>query len=167
MHGGQVEAHSAGPDAGSEFVIRLPRAAAPQPVEAPARCAAACGQGQRILVVDDNEDGAESMSALLTLLGNEVRTAHDGEEAVRVAAEFAPRIILLDIGLPKLNGYEAARRIRALPHGSETVLIALTGWGNAPDRQRSKDAGFDHHLVKPVEIPVLRDLLGAAGAAVG
>ena len=165
MHGGRVTAHSAGPGTGSEFVVRLPRLReaprmarfAPRPVPLP--------PGQRILVVDDNEDGAESLSLLLELMGNEVRTAHDGLEAVQIAAQFAPSVVLLDLGLPKLNGYEAARGIRALPGGGDALLIALTGWGSELDRERSRAAGFDHHLVKPVDMTALRALLGRKSSA--
>jgi len=114
---------------------------------------------RRILVVDDNWDSAESLVLLLTLMGNEVHTAHDGLEAVAAAAEFRPEVILLDIGLPKLNGYEAARVIREQPGGSQMVLIALTGWGQEEDRRLSKLAGFDHHLTKPVDFDTLQELL--------
>jgi PAS domain S-box-containing protein len=161
MHGGTVTACSAGPGLGSEFVIRLPRLRRePEVWAAPAAPAPAPAEdGHRILVVDDNEDGAESLSLLLELMGNQVRTAHDGLAAVESAAEFAPHVVLLDLGLPKLNGYEAARRIRALAGGADMLLIALTGWGSAVDRQRSRAAGFDHHLVKPVDMAALRQIL--------
>jgi PAS domain S-box-containing protein len=158
LHGGSVEARSEGPGKGSEFVVRLPRAAravapAPAPVD-PGR-----PPPRRILVVDDNRDAAESLGMLLELQGNEVQVAHDGLEAVRSAAAFRPHVILLDLGLPKLSGYEAARRIRALDGGGGVLLVALTGWGQEDDRRRSRDAGFDHHLTKPVEFEALRRLL--------
>jgi CheY-like chemotaxis protein len=114
--------------------------------------------GRRILVVDDNVDAAESLALLLRLMGNEIRIAQDGLEAVEAAGAFRPQLVLLDIGLPKLNGYDAARRIRQ-QSGHDVVLVAVTGWGEAEDRLRSKEAGFDHHLTKPVAENVLRDLL--------
>jgi CheY-like chemotaxis protein len=161
MHGGTVEAHSDGPGQGSEFVVRLPVAEEIQdqdphgksngaPAAEPAR--------HRILVVDDNRDAADSLAMLLSIMGNEVHTAHDGLEAVRAADVFRPDVVLLDIGLPKLNGYEAGRRIRE-QQGTVVVLIALTGWGQEEDRRRSKEAGFDHHMTKPVEFEALQKLL--------
>ncbi len=107
--------------------------------------------GRRILVVDDNLDSAESMSLLLEISGHDVRTAHDGVAAVETASSFRPEIVLLDIGLPKLNGYEAARKIRSEDWGKSMYLMALTGWGQDKDRERSKEAGFDCHLVKPID----------------
>jgi DNA-binding response OmpR family regulator len=111
--------------------------------------------------VDDNRDAAESLCILLGMSGNSVRTAHDGLEAVAVAAEFRPDVVLLDIGLPKLDGHEAARRIREQEGGAGMLLIALTGWGQEEDRRRSREAGFDHHLTKPVEFDSLLRLLAA------
>ena len=113
----------------------------------------------RILVVDDNRDGADSLAMLLRIMGNDTRTAYDGQEGVEVAGEFRPDVVLLDIGLPKLNGYEACRRIREQPWGKSVVLIALTGWGQEEDRRRSHEAGFDHHMVKPVDPQELMKLL--------
>lgn len=166
MHGGSVSARSEGPGRGSEFVVRLPRmSTAPQRVAAAPAALPPAGSGQRILVVDDNRDGAESLSLLLELMGHEIRTAHDGVEAVEQAAAFAPHVVLLDLGLPKLDGYEAARRIRAMPHGSGILLVALTGWGSDVDRARSRAAGFDHHLVKPVDMAVLRGLLDVSASS--
>jgi DNA-binding response OmpR family regulator len=110
-------------------------------------------------VVDDNRDAADSLGMLLRMSGNEVYTAHDGLEAVEAAATFRPDVVLLDIGLPKLNGFEAARRIRAQQGGAAMLLIALTGWGQEEDRRRTKEAGFDHHITKPVEFNVLQKLL--------
>jgi CheY-like chemotaxis protein len=161
MHGGSVAAHSDGPGKGSEFIVRLPLAgpaaeAAPpatgggKTVAAPAR--------RRILVVDDNVDAADSLAMLLRIMGHEVRTAHDGLEALGAATVMRPEVILLDIGLPKLDGYDVARRVRQ-ERGQGVVLIALTGWGQEEDRRRSKDAGFDHHLTKPVQLDALQDLL--------
>jgi PAS domain S-box-containing protein len=161
MHGGTVEAHSAGVGHGSEFVVRLPisaEAPAPQPTAPPVdeRTTTAA---RRILVVDDNRDAAESLAMLLELTGNESHTAHDGFEAVETAAQVRPDLILLDIGLPKINGYEAARRIREQPWGKSLVLVALTGWGQDEDRQKSREAGFDAHIVKPVDPEALAKLL--------
>jgi CheY-like chemotaxis protein len=117
-----------------------------------------------VLVVDDNADGAATTAALLELSGHEVRTAADGEAGVAAAAAFRPDVVLLDIGMPRLNGYDAARRIRELPGGRGVVLIALTGWGQEDDRRRSRDAGFDHHLTKPVDPQDLGKLLASLPA---
>lgn len=154
MHGGTVEASSAGLGTGSEFVVRLPAIndfqELPRSAEG-APTSKASVLGRRILVVDDNLDSAESMSLLLAISGHDVRTVHDGLAAVETAASFRPEIVLLDIGLPKLNGYEAARRIRSEHWGKRMYLMALTGWGQDKDRERSKEAGFDCHLVKPID----------------
>jgi CheY-like chemotaxis protein len=114
---------------------------------------------RRILVVDDNQDSAFSLEMLLKRAGGVTRLAHDGEEAVTAAEEFRPEVVLLDIGLPKLDGFEAARRIREKPWGKNMILIALTGWGQEEDRRKSKEAGFDDHLVKPVEFAALLSIL--------
>ena len=165
MHGGTVEAQSAGPGRGSEFVLRFPVAA--EVTEGKLQEKAGYGQKSaipftcRILVVDDNEDSADSIAILLRTMGNEVHTAYDGLEAVGAAAAFQPDVVLLDIGLPKLNGFEAASRIREQPGGSDIMLIALTGWGQEEDRRRSKEAGFDHHMTKPIDFDILQELLAA------
>jgi len=161
MHDGNVEAHSAGPGTGSEFIVRLPLV-----VEAP-DAPRADRDGQfaqskstlRILIVDDNRDGADSLSMFLRVMGNDTRTAYDGAQAVVAVGEFRPEVILLDIGLPILNGYEACRSIRTQPGGKEVVIIAQTGWGQDEDRKRTHDAGFDLHLVKPVDPLALMKLL--------
>jgi CheY-like chemotaxis protein len=111
--------------------------------------------------VDDNVDAADSLGQLLEMFGNEVRTANDGEAGLATAAQFRPDVVLMDIGMPKLNGYEAARRIRQHPWGQAMVLVALTGWGQEDDRKKSAAAGFDHHLVKPVEVDALMKLLSS------
>jgi signal transduction histidine kinase len=162
MHGGRIEARSEGLGRGSEFVVRLPvDAEQPGGQAEEGRREKGCEPkgALRILVVDDNRDGADSLSGLLAALGNDTCTAYDGAEAVAAAGEFRPDVILLDIGLPKLNGYEACRRIRQLPGGSGVVLIAQTGWGQEEDRQRTREAGFDRHLVKPVDPEELMQLL--------
>jgi PAS domain S-box-containing protein len=159
MHGGSITATSAGHGRGSEFVVRLPLAAAPQ-VEAVVPAAAApTAQKLRVLVVDDNADAAFSLAMLLQIAGHETYTAHDGTAAVQAAEEHRPDIALLDIGLPHLNGHDVCRHIRAQPWGDEMLLIALTGWGQDEDRRKSHDAGFDGHLVKPVDYQNLATLL--------
>jgi PAS domain S-box-containing protein len=162
MQGGTVEAHSEGPGLGSEFAIRMPTVAeitwplppetVPEPLPAIRR---------RILVVDDNEDAAEWLATVLRLNGHETHVAHDGLEAMRSAEEIRPDAVLLDIGLPRLDGYEVCRRIRAQAWGQDLLLIALTGWGQEEDRQKSRDAGFDTHLVKPVDDEVLLKVLAS------
>jgi len=163
LHGGSVEAHSGGPGRGSEFIVRLPvtddsvQRAAPEEREVggePHR-----GPKSRILVVDDNRDAADSLATMLRMMGNDVRTAYDGLEAVQAAATFRPDVLLLDIGLPRMNGYEAARHIREQPWGRSMALIALTGWGQEEDRRRALDAGCDHHLTKPADPAALQKLL--------
>jgi PAS domain S-box-containing protein len=161
MHGGSVEARSDGPGKGSEFTVRLPIApasASHQPPKSEGEKTAAPAR-QRILVVDDNKDSADSMSMLLGIMGMEVRTAYDGLEAVEAAAAFNPDVVLMDIGMPTLNGYEAAARIREKPWGKDMVLVAVTGWGQEEDRRRSEKAGFNFHMVKPVDPAVLKQLL--------
>lgn len=162
LHGGRVEARSGGIGTGSEFIVRLPvvqsAAAAPGAVAEGRPAASAL----RVLVVDDNQDAAVSLAALLELMDNEVHTAHDGLAAFAAAAALRPDVVLLDIGLPGLNGFEVARRIRAEPWGQGMRLIAMTGWGQDSDKQKSQAAGFDHHLVKPVEPTALVRLLGSA-----
>ncbi|HYQ91509.1 MAG TPA: PAS domain S-box protein, partial [Candidatus Competibacteraceae bacterium] len=172
MHGGRIEARSAGAGQGSEFIVYLPLA-----IEAPATAASTDSTGQesaptrlRLLVADDNKDAATSLSLLLQMTGHEVAIAYDGLEAVDKAATFRPDVVLLDLGMPKLDGYEAARRIRAQPWGKEMILIAVTGWGQDGDRRRTQEAGFDYHLVKPVDPDVLEKLLAeltTAGAGSG
>jgi len=151
MHGGTVEARSGGEGRGSDFTIRLPL---PEPASREQRTATARRAvprtSLRVLVVDDKQDSANSLALLLEMTGNQVRIANDGVAAVREAAEFRPHAAVLDIGMPRMNGYDAARAIRREAWGREIYLIALTGWGQEIDRQRSREAGFDQHFVKPV-----------------
>jgi CheY-like chemotaxis protein len=119
--------------------------------------------GARVLVVDDNHDAGDSIAVVLQLLGAEVRVMRDGATALAAFDAFAPTVVLLDIGMPDMNGYEVARSIRARPGGAAATLIALTGWGQEDDRRRAREAGFDHHLVKPAELPVLLGLMAQAG----
>jgi signal transduction histidine kinase len=150
LHGGVVEARSAGVGAGTAFSVRLPVSEAPPLPANPPRLAASSSTC-RVLVADDNRDAAESMGIMLRLMGNEVRLAYDGEEAVEEAARFHPDLVLLDIGMPRLNGYEAARRIRAEAASPVPRLVALTGWGQDEDKRRASEAGFDEHFTKPVD----------------
>jgi PAS domain S-box-containing protein len=160
MHGGSITAHSPGPGLGSTFEVRLPIAAE---VEASVRAIGVRDELPstrfRLLVVDDNRDSVDSLSTLLRLMGNDVHMAYDGVEAVHATHAFRPDVVLLDVGLPLRNGYDAARLIRGEPWGREVILIALTGWGQEQDRRRSREAGFDHHLVKPVDPKALMSLV--------
>ncbi len=169
LHGGTVHVESAGENLGSRFSVRLPGMRLPftsteRLPENGAGYHPPAGAMRRVLVVDDNDDALNSLSMLVRVLGNQVFMARDGLEAVEVAEQFGPDIVLMDIGMPKLNGYEAARRIRMHPGGADIVLIATTGWGQEEDRRRSKEAGFDHHLVKPLELAKLQEILAAASS---
>jgi PAS domain S-box-containing protein len=167
MHDGTVEASSPGVGRGTEFAVRLPILTEPpvSPPPEPAGVKQAATVKRRILVVDDNRDSADSLAMLLKLTGHEAQIAHDGVEAVEAAAKFQPDVILLDIGLPKLNGYEAARRIREQQGKKGLVMVALTGWGQEEDRRRSEEAGFDAHMVKPVDHDALTKLLAELAPA--
>jgi PAS domain S-box-containing protein len=170
MHGGTVTALSAGPKKGTTFTVELPVLAShstPVNLENSDPVPIRSGHGRRILVVDDNKDAARSMASLLQLVGNEVRMAHDGVEADEIADEFRPEIILMDMGMPRLNGYEATRRIRERPWGRSVRIIAVTGWGQENDKVRSQEAGCDGHLVKPVRLPELDELLAGFTSADG
>jgi CheY-like chemotaxis protein len=158
MHGGSVSAHSDGPGKGTAFTVTLPASASrlAQPQEP--RSAAKPG-ALRVLVADDNEDAAESLAAVLRVAGHDVRVAHDGQEAVELAATFRPALALLDIGMPRMNGYDAAQRIRGQEGGADMLLIAVTGWGQQDDRRRAFEAGFDHHLTKPAQLEDIEVLM--------
>ena len=166
MHGGSVDITSAGIGQGSEFIVRLPILVETVALPAPAMTAdpAVTATGLRILVVDDNRDAADMLAMFLQLSGHETHTAYDGLEAIEATTRLQPDLVLLDIGLPRLNGYEAGRRIREQHKTGRPVLVALSGWGQDEDRRRSKEAGFDAHLVKPVDEIALRKLLVDLGA---
>lgn len=153
LHGGSLTAESDGPGKGSRFTVRMPVShRAPSAPPASVDATPTVSKSQRILVVDDNRDAANSLGALLQMLGADVRVVHDGEAALDAFDAFRPRVTLLDIGMPGMDGYEVARRIRARPDARSAALIALTGWGQEKDRQRTAEAGFDCHLTKPVDI---------------
>jgi CheY-like chemotaxis protein len=163
LHGGEIRAASAGIDQGSEFIVRLPLIGAAEEAVA---STAGSDQGEapvpvrrNILIADDNQDALESLALMLRMEGHEVHCASDGEEALQLAGQRKPEIVVLDVGMPKLDGCEVARRIRAESWGRGAVLVALTGWGQEVDRRRSREAGFDMHLVKPVDPATLCDML--------
>jgi len=161
LHGGTIEATSAGVGKGSDFIVRLPILASltgtadARVAEDPSRHA----RRRRIVVVDDLADAADSLAAMLQMMGHDTRTAYDGVEAVQAVAAFKPEVVFLDIGLPRMNGYDAAVSIRAQPGGQQVVLVAVTGWGQEQDRRRAADAGFDHHLTKPVDPQTVEALI--------
>jgi PAS domain S-box-containing protein len=158
LHGGRISAESAGPGQGSRFVVTLPLAAAPEARElvvAPAARAVS----RRFLVVDDNIDATDSQAALLRLLGHQVETAYSGAVALEKARAFRPEIVLLDLGMPGMDGFEVARRLRAMREGREVLLVAQTGWGQEEDRRRTREAGFDAHFAKPLDMAALMQLL--------
>jgi signal transduction histidine kinase/ActR/RegA family two-component response regulator len=168
MHGGAIEAHSAGSGQGSRFVVRLPLSVQQTAAQAEALSVPVPARGRnRILVADDNYDSATSLSILLNDAGYDVRTAGDGVQALETAAQFRPDIVLLDIGMPKLNGYEVARHFRRQPWGRNMLLVAVTGWGGADHRQQTAQAGFDHHLTKPVDPAALTRLLASLTTSSG
>jgi signal transduction histidine kinase len=161
LHGGTVEAQSDGPGRGSRFVVRLPALAdgdrkGVRPEDPPAR---AGSPARRILVVDDNGDAADSLALLLSIAGHATRTARDGPQALAAAEEFRPEVVILDLGLPGIDGYEMARRLRERYGPDAPLLVALTGYGQEEDRRRSHEAGFDHHVVKPPDLAILESLL--------
>jgi signal transduction histidine kinase/ActR/RegA family two-component response regulator len=169
MLNGTVEAHSEGLGKGSDFVVRLPLSERgreePSDQENPEQMEAAPSPGHRLLVVDDNRDAADSLAMLLRLKGHEVLVAHDGPTALELVKDYCPRMIFLDIGMPGMDGYEVARLIRGQPGLENVALAALTGWGQPEDRRRTREAGFNHHLVKPPEPKVLEELLAGIQAS--
>ena len=158
MQNGSVQAFSAGPGRGSEFVVRLPRLEYAETAPASERAAGGVETAHRVLVVDDYVDSAESMAVLLQAEGHEVRIAHEGLTAIKMAPDFKPNLVFLDIGLPGMNGFEVARNLRAMPETKDCVLVAMTGYGQAEDHQRSLENGFDRHFVKPVDPSALQEL---------
>ncbi len=169
LHGGSIEALSEGAGRGSEFVIHLPLATVPAASSLASHRPAERwpASSRRVLVVDDNRDAAESLETLLKLWGHQALSANDGPQALSLATEFHPEVVLLDIGLPGMDGYEVARRLRVLPGGEKALIVAVTGYGRSSDRLQSQEAGFDHHLVKPVQPEVLHELIGSAKMAHG
>jgi CheY-like chemotaxis protein/two-component sensor histidine kinase len=163
MHGGSVTAQSDGEGKGSTFTVTLPAVAPSEPAVPTAQNGHSSAR-RRILVVDDNHDGANSLAMMLRLMGNDLQTAHDGLEAVERAEQFRPEVILMDVGMPRLNGLDAAQRIRASDWGKEMTIIALTGWGQDGDRESSRAAGCDGHLVKPVDLDKLEAMLSQVAA---
>jgi CheY-like chemotaxis protein len=165
LHGGRVEATSPGVGRGSEFVVHLPALAGALPTaESRVERTPAGGRRLRILVVEDNQDAAESLAMMLELWGHEVRVAYDGAAALRQAEAATPDVIISDLGLPGMDGYELARQLRARPGSGRVVLIALSGYGRDEDRRQAAEAGFDHHLVKPPEMDMLLQLIGNVAA---
>jgi CheY-like chemotaxis protein/two-component sensor histidine kinase len=161
LHDGRVAVFSAGPGKGSEFVVVLP-AVEPGPHRRNAvtdQSSAAPARTLRVLLVDDNADSADGLALLLDLRGHDVRVAYDGESALEAARSFRPDVALLDIGMPSMNGYELARRLRAAPETKKTLLVAMTGWGQEEDQRKGREAGFAHHLVKPFEPSAVQKLL--------
>ncbi len=160
-HGGRITAESGGEGRGSRFVVRLPVAPADAAAVAAVDHTSPDSPRRRVLVVDDNADAATSLSLMLESMGHETRTAQDGRDALAVAAGFRPELVLMDIGMPILNGYDACRQLREQPWGRDITIVACTGWGQEEDRQRSKDAGFDQHMVKPPNPSTLAHLIAA------
>jgi CheY-like chemotaxis protein len=162
MHGGGIEVTSDGEGRGSEFSVRLPIAASPEARTLAPDLAGSVyrAERRRVLVADDNIDGAESLRLNLEISGHDARAVFDGAAALALADEFRPDVMVLDLGMPKVDGYEVCRRVRNRSWGDAVTIIALTGWGQEQDRRRTLEAGFDHHLVKPVEPQLLTQLIG-------
>jgi CheY-like chemotaxis protein len=172
MHGGSVAATSNGPGNGSVFTVRVPLAAPGATMEdaqmtLDAGAQASSARRLRVLVVDDNRDSADSLRMLLSAFGNEAQTAYDGHRALELASEWRPELIVLDIGLPSMSGYDVVKRLRTIPETADAVIVALTGYGSESDRHRSEEAGFDDHLVKPVDMKRLEELLARTRRALG
>jgi CheY-like chemotaxis protein len=159
MHGGTLEARSEGQGKGSTFVVHLPLASAPARTDAVSAPKKGALPPLKILVVDDNRDAAASLGMVLGKLGAQVEVAHDGRSALETFGSFAPAVVLLDIGMPGMDGYEVARALRERDPDGRTTLVALTGWGQEEARRRTREAGFTHHLVKPAEFDRLQRLL--------
>jgi CheY-like chemotaxis protein len=166
LHRGRVEVHSAGPGKGSEFIVHLPAARATSEPRAetidPALSSPSIAR--RVLIVDDNIDGAESMAIRLRLTEHEVRIVNDGPSAIEAATAFKPEVVVLDIGLPGMDGYEVARQLRRDPMLSRSLFIALTGYGQEQDRDRAREAGFDIHFTKPIDFDTFVDALKISGS---
>ena len=161
LHGGEVAAASAGPGRGATFTVRLPSGQEPAALSAVGKRASAAGRRSRVLVIEDNKDAADSLSMLLSVLGHEVQVAYTGLAGVEAAAVWLPEVVLSDIGLPGLDGFEVARRLRRQPGMEGALLVALTGYGGDDDRRRGLEAGFDHYLTKPTDPDALQRLLAA------
>jgi CheY-like chemotaxis protein len=163
MHGGTVSVHSDGPDCGSEFVVRLPLAEGPaKSHESESPGASTTENVRRILIVDDNQDSADAVALILQLDGHDVRAVYSGVDALGIVEEFKPHAVLLDIGMPQLNGYQVAQRLRAQTWGKNVLLIAQTGWGQAEDIRQCHEAGFNHHVTKPIDFQKLREFFVAS-----
>jgi CheY-like chemotaxis protein len=159
LHGGRIEAHSAGLGQGSEFIVHLPTVLAGEEQTGAAADDPPALSRRRLLVVDDNIDAAQTLATILSLEGQDVRTAFGSLEALELAEQWRPEVALVDIGLPELNGYEVCRRIRAQPWGERMLLVACTGWGSPEDRERTRQAGFNFHLVKPIQLEAVLKLI--------
>lgn len=159
LHGGRVRAHSDGPGCGTEIIVCLPKLRREAVAVAPQESTAAAAGGLRVLIVDDNVDAADTLAALIEIAGHATRVAYEGPLALEIGATFAPDVVLLDIGMPVVDGIETARRMRQTGWGRRARLVAMTGWGQPADRERTREAGFDSHLVKPVDPAVLLELL--------
>jgi len=167
MHGGRIDAESEGPGRGSTFTVRMPVVASQMASPTPERPNARVTISLRVLIVDDNTDAADTLSALVAALGGDARTACDGAAGLRQAADFRPDVVLLDIGMPGMDGFETCRRLRAEPYGKDAYIVALTGWGQEQDRARSLSSGFDAHLTKPADPRQLESLLFFVGSERG
>ena len=162
-----MEVHSAGEGQGSEFIVRLPVTLARPQLPAPVPPVDPVARSLRLLVVDDNVDAAESAAMLLRIAGHQVHLAHTGPNALEAALGYHPDVVLLDIGLPEMNGYEVASRLRQHAESRDMALIAVSGYGHESDRDRSEQAGFDHYMVKPIDWPKLEELLATVSAGGG
>ena len=166
LHGGNVQARSEGKTLGAEFVVRLPLSIEQiQTVSTREQQAPGSIRTLRVLIVDDNRDAADSLNLLLVSMGQKVCVAYDGQCAISAAKTFEPDVVLLDIGMPNMSGYEVARALRTDASAAKTALVAVTGWGQEADRERAKEAGFSHHFVKPISEEALRSILTEVSSA--